>query len=218
MFTGIVEEMGAVKAFERYPQGARLTILASKVLDDLQVGASISINGACLTVVEVAEREFVVDVSTETLAVTALGMLGPGSPVNLERAMKLHQRIGGHLVSGHVDAVGSIRSRSREGNTILLTIEAPKEILRYCVQKGSITVDGISLTINEVGERSFGVAIIPHTAAVTTLGLKQVGDPVNLESDLIGKYVERLLQERGQLPPKPAPVIDKDYLQKRGLI
>ncbi|MER3423031.1 MAG: riboflavin synthase, partial [Nitrospiraceae bacterium] len=129
-----------------------------------------------------------------------------------------HQRIGGHLVAGHVDAMGMIRSRRQEGNTLLLTIEAPKEILRYCIQKGSITVDGISLTINELTDRSFDVAIIPHTAKVTTLGLKQVGDTVNLESDLIGKYVERLLQERGQLPSKPAPVIDRDYLQKRGLI
>jgi riboflavin synthase len=218
MFTGIVEEMGAVKAVERTLAGARLSVLASTVMDDLGIGDSISVNGACLTVVSRAEREFTVDVSTETLSVTSLGSLAAGAPVNLERAMKLHQRIGGHLVSGHVDAIGAVRSRRQDGNTLIITIEAPKEILRYCVPKGSITVDGISLTLNELADRSFGVAIIPHTAKVTTLGLKQPGETVNLESDLIGKYVERLLQERGQLPPKAAPVIDKDYLQKRGLI
>jgi riboflavin synthase len=131
--------------------------------------------------------------------------------------MRLNERIGGHLVAGHVDGIGVIRSRHQDANAIILGIEAPQQILRYCVVKGSITVDGISLTINDVNEKGFSVAIIPHTAKVTTLGLKQVNDPVNLESDLIGKYVERLLQERGQLP-KPTVSIDKDYLQKRGLI
>lgn len=218
MFTGIIEEMGAVKAVERTLAGARLGVLASVVMDDLGVGDSISVNGACLTVVSRDNREFTVDVSTETLSVTSLGQVSAGAPVNLERAMKIHQRIGGHLVSGHVDGVGAVRSCRQDGNTRILTIEAPKEILRYCVPKGSITVDGISLTINELTDRSFGVVIIPHTAKVTTLGLKQPGETVNLESDLIGKYVERLLQDRGQLPAKPAPVIDKDYLQKRGLI
>jgi riboflavin synthase len=137
--------------------------------------------------------------------------------VNLERAMKLNERIGGHLVAGHVDGVGTIRTRQQDGNAIVYTIEAPETILRYCVVKGSITVDGISLTINELSEKSFSVAIIPHTAKVTNLGLKQAGDHVNLESDLIGKYVERLLQERQHLS-KPTPVIDTDYLKKRGLI
>lgn len=138
-------------------------------------------------------------------------------PVNLERAMKLNERIGGHLVAGHVDGVGVIRNRRQDANAIMLTIEAPQQILRYCVVKGSVTVDGISLTINDVNDNGFSVAIIPHTAKVTTLGLKQVNDSVNLESDLIGKYVERLLQERGQLP-KSTISIDTDYLQKRGLI
>jgi riboflavin synthase len=218
MFTGIVEEMGVVKAVERTLAGARLAVLASTVMDDLGVGDSVSVNGACLTVVSRDEREFAVDVSTETLSVTSLSSLAPGAPVNLERAMKIHQRIGGHLVSGHVDGVGAVRSRRQDGNTLTLTIETSKDILRYCIPKGSITVDGISLTINELTDRSFGVAIIPHTAKVTTLGLKQPGDAVNLEPDLIGKYVERLLQERGQVQAKPTPVIDKDYLQKRGLI
>jgi len=218
MFTGIIEEMGAVTSIEKTLAGARMTILASLVMGDLKIGESVSVNGICLTVVARGEQEFAVDVSPETLSVTTLGRLVAGTPVNLERPMKLNERIGGHLVAGHVDGVGTIRSRHQEGNAIVFTIEAPPNILRYCIQKGSITVDGISLTINDVTSHGFSVAIIPHTAKVTTLGLKQVDDTVNLESDLIGKYVERLLQERNHLPQKPAPVIDKDYLQKRGLI
>jgi riboflavin synthase len=218
MFSGIVEEMGAVTGLTKGLGGTRLNIMASTVLSDLPIGASISVNGTCLTVVAKTEKDFAVDVSPETLNVTTLGTLTSGSPVNLERAMKLNERIGGHLVSGHVDGIGAIRSRHQDGNAVIMEFEAPSEILRYCIPKGSITVDGISLTINEVGERTFAVCIIPHTAKVTTLGLKQMGDQVNLESDLIGKYVERLLQERGILPSKPAPVIDKDYLKKRGLL
>ena len=217
MFTGIVEEMGAVKSLEKTLAGTRLTMLASTVMDDLPIGASISVNGACLTIVKRDDKEFTVDVSPETLGVTNLGALSAGSPVNLERAMKLNERIGGHLVAGHVDGVGAIRERRQDGNGILLAIEAPAEVLRYCVPKGSVTVDGVSLTINEVTSRFFSVMIIPHTAQVTTLGIKQVGDTVNLEADLIGKYVERLLQQRGQLPPKQEIVIDRDYLRKRGL-
>jgi riboflavin synthase len=217
VFTGIVEEMGAVTLIEQTLAGTRMTILASTVLSDLKVGDSISVNGTCLTVVTKEERTFVVEVSPETLSVTTLGQLTAGAPVNLERAMRLNERIGGHLVAGHVNAVGTIRHREQEGNAVSFTIEAPPEIMRYCVAKGSITVDGISLTINQVADHSFSVAIIPHTAKVTTLGLKQVHDKVNLESDLIGKYVERLLQERGHLP-KATPVIDADYLKKRGLI
>lgn len=217
MFTGIVEEMGAITSMEKTLAGTRLTILASAVMGDLKIGDSVSVNGTCLTVVTKGERNFVVEVSPETLSVTTLGQLTGGAPVNLERAMRLNERIGGHLVAGHVDGVGTIRIRHQEGNAICFTIEAPSDILRYCVPKGSITIDGVSLTINEVADHSFSVAIIPHTAKVTILGLKQVNDTVNLESDLIGKYVERLLRERSQLP-KTTPVIDKDYLAKRGLI
>lgn len=217
MFTGIVEEMGAVTAMEKTLAGTRMTILASTVLGDLKIGDSVSVNGTCLTVVTKDERNFSVEVSPETLSVTTLGHLIPGAPVNLERAMKLNERLGGHLVAGHVDGIGTIRSRHQEGNAIFFTVEAQTEILRYCIVKGSVTVDGISLTINDVTDKGFSVAIIPHTAKVSTLGLKQVGDTVNLESDLIGRYVERLLQERNQLP-KTTPIIDKEYLQKRGLI
>ena len=218
MFSGIVEEMGVVKGLEKTLAGTRLTILAGTIMGDLPIGASVSVNGACLTVVSTTDREFVVDVSPETLAVTSLGSLIAGSPVNLERAMKLNERIGGHLVSGHVDGVGTVRSRHSDSNSLYLTIEAPPDILRYCVPKGSITIDGISMTLNDVTEKAFTLCVIPHTAKITTLGLMQVDDPVNLESDLIGKYVERLLQSRGQLPQKPAPVIDVDYLKKRGLL
>ncbi len=217
MFCGIVEEMGAVISMEKTLAGTRMTILASTVMGDLKIGDSVSVNGTCLTVVAKGERDFTVEISPETVSVTTLGQLAAGAPVNLERAMKLNERIGGHLVAGHVDGVGTIRSRHQEGNAIFFTIEASPDILRYCILKGSITVDGISLTINEVRDKGFSVAIIPHTANVTTLGLKQVNDSVNLESDLIGKYVERLLQERSQLP-KSSIVIDKDYLQKRGLL
>ena len=218
MFSGIVEEMGAIKSHEKSLAGAKVSILASTVLKDLKIGESVSVSGACLTVTTVGDHDFSVDVSSETLRRTTLGSVTIGAPVNLERAMKLNERIGGHMVTGHVDGIGVLRAREQDGNAIHVTIEAPDDILRYCVQKGSITVDGISLTINTVSGKSFTVAIIPHTAKVTTMGLKQIGDTVNLETDLIGKYVERLLQASGHLPTKPTPVIDRDYLQKRGLI
>ena len=218
MFTGIVEEMGVVKAIEKTLAGTRLTIIADTIMGDLPIGASISVNGACLTVVSKTDREFLVDVSPETLGVTTLGSLIAGSPVNLERAMKLNERIGGHLVSGHVDGIGTVRSRHQDSNALYLTIEAPAEILHYCVPKGSITIDGISMTLNEVTEKTLTLCVIPHTAKITTLGHKQAGDHVNLESDLIGKYVERLLQSRGQLSQKPSPVIDVDYLKRKGLL
>ena len=217
MFSGIVEEMGVVKSLVRGLAGARLSILAGAVLKDLQLGESVSVSGACLTAAEVGETDFAVDVSVETLDVTTLGTLTAGATVNLERALKLNDRLGGHLVTGHVDGTGILRERTQTGNTLLLTFEVPEPILRYCISKGSITADGVSLTINSVSENGVSVAIIPHTAKVTTLGMKQPGDAVNLESDLIGKYVERLLQSSGKLPEKAAPVIDRGYLQKRGL-
>ncbi|MCY3729151.1 MAG: riboflavin synthase [Nitrospira sp.] len=217
MFSGIVEEMGVVKSLVRDLAGVRLSILASTVLKDLQLGESVSVSGACLTAAGVGDADFSVDVSVETLDVTTLGTLTAGAAVNLERALKLNDRLGGHLVTGHVDGTGILRERTQEGNTLLLTFEVPEPVLRYCISKGSITVDGVSLTINSVLENGISVAIIPHTAQVTTLGIKQPGDAVNLESDLIGKYVERLLQNSGRLPGKAAPVIDRDYLERRGL-
>jgi riboflavin synthase len=218
MFTGIVEEMGVVQSVEKTLAGSRLTIMAAKVLSDLSIGASVSVNGACLTVVARTDGSFSMDVTPETLSVTTLGTLAAGAPVNLERAMRVNERLGGHLVAGHVDGIGTIRDRRQDGNAIVLTIEAPREVLRYCIHKGSIAVDGISMTINDVTDRSFSLAVIPHTAKDTTLGLKRVGDALNLETDLIGKYVERLLQERGQGAAPTPPKIDTDYLKRKGLL
>ncbi len=218
MFSGIVEEMGVVQAIDKNLAGAKFSILASVIFNDLQVGDSVSVSGACLTATKIEDKSFLVDVSTETLNCTNFSTITVGTPLNLERAMKLNARMSGHLVTGHVDGIGTVRVREQDGNAIYLTVEASEDIMRYCVSKGSITMDGISLTINSVTEHSFSVAIIPHTAKVTTIGLKQVGDIVNLETDLIGKYVERLLQANGTFRPPASPVIDKDYLQKRGLL
>lgn len=193
MFAGIIEEMGVVKTIDRNLQSIRLTLLAKTVLDDLEIGDSVTVNGVCTTATALIESGFTVDLSPETARVTTLGGLKAGDPVNLERAMRIMDRIGGHLVSGHVEGVGVIRDRKQEENAIILTIEAPADILKYCIKKGSIAVDGVSLTINSLTDRSVTLSIIPHTAKVTTLGLKEIGAPVNLESDLIGKYVERLI-------------------------
>ena len=218
MFSGIVEEMGVVRSLARGTAGARLSLMAQTVLEDLHPGDSLSVSGACLTVADVDEAGFSVDVSTETLTVTTLGLLAAGAAVNLERALKVNDRLGGHLVTGHVDGTGILCDRAQQGNTVLLTVEMPDSVLPYCVRKGSLTVDGVSLTINAVSEPRVCVAVIPHTAAVTTLGMVQVGNAVNLESDLIGKYVERLLHNSGRLPERSAPVIDRDYLRKHGLL
>ena len=217
MFTGIIEEMGAVKAVGRTLQGSGVTILAKTVLDSLKAGDSVAVNGVCLTVVGCDGMEMRADISPETLKVTTLGTLKAGDPVNLERAMRLGDRLGGHLVTGHVDGVGTIRSRVQESDAIQIVIEAARDLLRYCVPKGSITVDGISLTVNDVTDRWFRVTVIPHTARVTTLGIKHVDDAVNLETDLIGRYVERLFPGH-QAGGPPDVKIDRDYLQKRGLI
>jgi len=217
MFTGIVEEMGVVKEVVKGLQGTGLTVFAKTVLEDLAIGDSISLSGACVTVVGFEREHFRVDITPETLKVTILGLLKAGDPINLERAMRLNARLSGHLVTAHVDGVGTIRERRQDANAIQLTIEAPHEVLRYCVPKGAITVDGVSLTINEVGQQAFQVAIIPHTAKMTTLGIKRVNDPVNLESDLVGKFIDRLLQERSE-SPRSKVKIDRDYLARRGLL
>ncbi len=214
MFTGIVEELGVVQALERGLQSAVLTVLARRVVNGLNVGDSITVNGVCLTVVRFTDQGFGVDVGPETLRVTTLGGLVPGDGVNLERAMRLGDRLGGHLVSGHVEAVGRVTSRATDGNAINLTIEAPREVLRYCIGKGSVTIDGVSLTITSLTEKTFGVMIIPHTAQATNLGLKPPGSSVNIEPDLIAKYVERLLTGGDAKPEK----VDAEFLRKRGLL
>ena len=196
MFTGIVEELGSVKALRRDAGAARLTVSASLVLGGTVLGDSISVNGVCLTVVDLGKSEFSADVALETLKVTNLGELSVGQQVNLERAMQLSARIGGHLVSGHVDAVGRIRAKKQEGNSWRIIIDAPAPALRYIIKKGSVAIDGISLTVADVDASGFSIAMIPHTAKLTTLGSKHAGDSVNLETDIIGKYVEKLLAGR----------------------
>ncbi|MCD9623174.1 riboflavin synthase [Rhabdothermincola salaria] len=202
MFTGIVEELGSVVRRD----GARLRIAATRVLDDATLGASTAVNGCCLTVVafDAGEGWWEADVSDETFARTNLGALGPGDPVNLERPVRMQDRLGGHLVQGHVDAVGEVVRGVPD-----LRIRVPKDLLRYVVEKGSVTVDGISLTVVDVLDDGFTVAVIPHTAAVTTLGAKGPGDPVNLEVDVMAKYTERLLVGQlaalGATPPIEGP-------------
>jgi riboflavin synthase len=196
MFTGIVEELGSVKALRRDASGARLSISASTVLGGTALGDSINVNGVCLTVVEKGSAEFTVDVALETLKVTNLGDLRTGQKVNLERALQLSARLGGHLVTGHVDAVGRIKEKRQEGISWRIFIDAPALVLRSIIKKGSIAVDGISLTVADLEESGFSVAMIPHTAKLTTLGIKTAGESVNLESDVIGKYVEKLVSGR----------------------
>jgi riboflavin synthase len=193
MFTGLVEELGRVRAVIPNASGARLQIEASIVLEDAVLGASIAVNGCCLTVVELAADCFAADAVEETLSRTSLGGLGPGDLVNLERPVRLSDRLGGHLVQGHVDGIGKIAGRTplADGST-RVAVTASKALLRYVVEKGSIAVDGVSLTVAGVDGDGFDFALIPHTATVTTLGRKRVGEPVNLEVDLVAKYVERL--------------------------
>ena len=194
MFTGIVEETGSIKNIKRGAASAELSIEASKVLEDVALGDSIAVNGVCLTVTDFSGSMFTADVMHETLDRSSLGALRPGSPVNLERAMKADGRFGGHIVSGHIDGTGHISNISRDDNAIWYTIDTSGDILRYIVEKGSIAIDGISLTVASVDESSFKVSIIPHTAANTILAVKKAGDVVNLENDIIGKYVEKLMR------------------------
>ena len=194
MFTGIVEELGRVRSVTSVSGGARVEIDATTVLGDAVIGASIAVNGCCLTVVELGDGHWAADAVVETLVRTNLGALAPGDPVNLERPVRLEDRLGGHLVQGHVDGTGEVRAREPQPDgSELFTFAAPDDVLRYVVHKGSITVDGISLTVAAVLDDGFQIAVIPHTLAVTTLGARAVGARVNLEVDLIAKYVERLL-------------------------
>lgn len=194
MFTGIIEEQGKIKSISRGANSAVLTIAAAKVLEDVHLGDSIAVNGVCLTCTSFTKTEFTADVMHETLDRSSLGQLRIGSSVNLERAMKADGRFGGHIVAGHIDGTGRISDIRRDDNAIWYTVMAPPEIMRYIIEKGSIAIDGISLTVADVGRDRFKVSIIPHTAAETTLSQRRPGDVVNLENDLIGKYVEKLLQ------------------------
>lgn len=196
MFTGIVEELGSVVAIEEQPDAKRITFAGPLVTSDVNRGDSIAVNGACLTAVEIADGTFTADVMHETLRLTALGSLTVGAPVNLERAMNASTRFGGHMVLGHVDGVGTIVSREPSSNWEWVTIEIPSDLMKYVVLKGSMTIDGISLTVNEVTSSTVSFSLIPETLRLTTLGSKQVGDLVNVEVDIMAKHIEKLLESR----------------------
>lgn len=193
MFTGIIEEVGTVQAINRGAHSCQLTIQAFKIMDDMHVGDSIAVNGTCLTVTSFTRISFTADVMHETLDRSSLGTLRRGNPVNLERAMAANGRFGGHIVSGHIDGVGTIANVRQDDNAVWYTVKAPANILAYVVEKGSIAIEGISLTVACVDATSFSVSVIPHTRGMTNLASKCIGDAVNLECDIIGKYVERLL-------------------------
>ena len=193
MFTGIVEEVGTMNGIRMGSQSGEIHLKASKVLEGTQLGDSIAVNGVCLTVTSMTADGFTADVMPETLRRSNLGQLKPGDPVDLERAMAADGRFGGHLVSGHIDGTGTITEQKREGNAVWVRIQTTPEILRLIVEKGSITIDGISLTVAELNNNDFRVSIIPHTGSETILLGKRAGDIVNLENDIVGKYVEKLL-------------------------
>jgi riboflavin synthase len=194
MFTGIVEELGRVAAIQALPDNAiRITIEGPTVLSDANLGDSICVNGVCLTVAEQNGDQFTADVMSETINRTTIGDLLAGSQVNLERPVTLATRLGGHLVQGHVDAVGAVSAREHSENWDVVTITPPRELLKYVVEKGSITIDGTSLTVSAVTDSTFSVSLIPATLEKTTLGIRQIGDRVNLEVDVLAKYVEKLV-------------------------
>ncbi|MBP2635636.1 MAG: ribE [Firmicutes bacterium] len=214
MFTGLVEELGKVKQIVRGAKSVRLSIFGSKVLEDVKTGDSIAVNGTCLTVVDFSRDWFTADVMPETVDRTALSGLKAGDTVNLERTLRVGDRLGGHIVSGHIDGVGTILAKEQNDNAVIVRIGAGAEVMRYIISKGSIAIDGTSLTVVDFGDNWFTVSLIPHTASMTTVGLKAIGEPVNLEADVIGKYVEKLL---GLQPAtKPAEKITLGFLEQHG--
>ncbi len=215
VFTGIVEEIGTVTRIMKGQNSSVLSIQGSRIFEDLKLGDSVAVNGVCLTVSGLNRQSFDADTTSETLARTSLGALRTGSSVNLERAMSANGRFGGHIVTGHVDGTGSISKIRRDERTVWITFTAGPEILKYIVEKGSIAVDGISLTVAAVNQDSFSVAIIPHTEKSTTLLMKSQGERVNLECDMIGKYVERFSDRRQKNEPQKC-VITEEFLSKAG--
>lgn len=213
MFTGIIEEVGKVSKIHKQGEFAVLTITGKRIFDDMKLGDSIAVNGVCLTVTEFGSNHFSADVMSETLNRTSLGDLQPNSPVNLERAMAANGRFGGHIVSGHIDGTGEISEITPAHNSTWYRIKTSPKLLRYIIEKGSITIDGISLTVVDVDQESFRVSIIPHTLAETNLGTKKIGSIVNLENDIIGKYVEQLLSKGGE---QPTSTLSREFLAKAG--
>ena len=221
MFTGIIEGLGNIAAIRSTGQGNRVTIEADFSLDQTKIGDSISVSGACLTAVKNEGHRFEVDVSPETLNTTTFDKANVGDRVNLERAMRFSDRIDGHLVSGHIDGTGTVKQRETTGNAIIVTVEVAESLTRYMIAKGSVAVDGISLTINRCDAKSFSISIIPHTGKLTTIGLKNRGERVNIETDMIGKYVERFLtgvSHAGKDQTIERSAIDQEFLIKTGFI
>jgi len=219
MFTGIIEGLGTISSIRPVGQGSRLAVEAGFELKGTKIGDSVAVNGACLTVVAISGKRFEADVSPETLEKTTFGQVKIGEQVNLERALLLSSRVDGHLVSGHVDAIGIIARREAAGNATLVTVEIPPEAARYIIPKGSVAVDGISLTVNQCDEGSFGVSIIPHTGLISTVGFKKIGERVNIETDMIGKYVERfLLADKAAENDAKEGGVDMALLAKSGFL
>ena len=216
MFTGIVEEIGTIEEVKRGQHSAVLKIRAEKVLEDVHLGDSIAVNGVCLTVTSFGGNVFSADVMHETLDRSSLKGMTKGKKVNLERAMAADGRFGGHIVAGHVDGTGTIAGIRKDDNAVWFTVKTSPELLYYIVEKGSITIDGISLTVAAVGRDSFQVSTIPHTLAVTTLGLRREGDIVNLENDIVGKYIEKFVRAPAPAPDSAGGGLTKEFLSKYG--
>lgn len=219
MFTGLIEEIGHIKAIQRGSKSIRLSIAANKIMEDVKLGDSISTDGICLTVVSYDSAGFSADVMPETMSRTTFGNLGVGSRVNLERAVRVGDRLGGHMVSGHIDGIGEIVAREKDDNAIWVSISASKSILKYVIEKGSIAMDGISLTVAYVDEEIFKVSIIPLTQEDTTLVSKKTGEKVNLECDMTAKYIEKFMFYRNEMPDEEGKSgISMDFLRENGFL
>jgi len=216
MFTGLIEGTGKLKTIEPRGKDMRLSIQASFDLEGFQTGESVAVDGVCLTVVSWQARAFTVDVSQETLSRSTLGQRSVGDEVNLERALRLGDRLGGHLVNGHVDGKARVMARKQRGDSLVFVFEVVAELGRYIIEKGSVAVNGVSLTVNRCGEQSFDVNIVPHTARVTTIGSLRVGDEVNIEVDIIGKYVERFVRPMQESDSPSTGGVDRGFLAKHG--
>ncbi|MDO5560934.1 MAG: riboflavin synthase [Oscillospiraceae bacterium] len=216
MFTGIIEEKGKVKSIASQGSCARITISADKIFSDLKTGDSVAVNGVCLTACDITSDTFSADVMAETMRRSNLGKLKTGDSVNLERAMLSGGRFGGHIVSGHIDSTGVIKKLKTEGNAVWVTISADETVMRYIIEKGSVAIDGISLTVADVSVSSFSVSVIPHTGSETTLLDKKQGDEVNLECDIIGKYVEKLMPGKDENKTKSS--LNRSFLMEHGFI
>lgn len=212
MFTGIIEDLGKISSIKKGTDLFKLEIISRKITSDLSIGGSVAVNGVCLTAVKKQETKFIVDVMPQTVKKTNINDLKVGSKVNLERAMPANGRFEGHIVQGHVDGVGSIIKTKKEGNATVFNIKTTKEVAGLMVNKGSVTMDGISLTLIDPRVDSFSVSIIPHTAKLTTLGFKKVGDKVNLEVDILGKYIAKFLNQKGENK------LSKDFLMNKGFM